>query len=71
MTFKISISDEMQGAYVDGNLRGSEFREVSNLLSSDDDLSDLVQSVESDGINLDLEPIGSLNLPDLRIICIE
>lgn len=60
----LSISEEMLGAYVEGNLRGSEFREVSNLLSADDDLSDLVQSIESDGINLDLGPIGSLDLPD-------
>ncbi|WP_297278615.1 hypothetical protein [uncultured Brachyspira sp.] len=60
----LSISEEMLGAYVEGNLRGSEFREVSNLLSIDDDLSDLVQSVESDGINLDSESIGSLDLPD-------
>lgn len=60
----LSISEEMLGAYMEGNLRGSEFREVSNLLSADDDLSDLVQSVESDGINMDLGHIGSLDLPD-------
>lgn len=60
----LSISEEMLGAYVEGNLRGSEFREVSNLLCIDDDLSDLVQSVESDGTNLDSESIGSLDFPD-------
>lgn len=60
----LPISEEILGAYVEGNLRGSELREVSNLLSADDNLSDLVQSVESVGTDLDLEPIGSLDLPD-------
>lgn len=60
----LPVSEELLGVYVEGNLRGSELREVSNLLRTDDNFSNLVQSVESDGINSDFDSIGSWDLLD-------
>ncbi len=44
----LSISEEMLGAYLEGNLHGSEFREVQNLLQSDAATSNLIDIVEND-----------------------
>jgi hypothetical protein len=44
----LPVPEEMLGAYVEGKLRGSEFREVQNLLGDDSNVSDLVHTVESD-----------------------
>lgn len=44
----LSISEEMLGAYLEGNLHGSEFREVNNFILSDADTVSLVDAVEAD-----------------------
>ncbi len=59
----LSISEEMLGAYLEGNLHGAEFREVQNYIQEDAFLSGLVDIVEND--------FGSLNdimLPNDLII---
>ncbi|MDE6338966.1 MAG: hypothetical protein K2K97_04160 [Muribaculaceae bacterium] len=71
----------MLGAYLEGNLHGSEFREISNLMHDESIISDLVGVVESDvdflndinysfiqGIEstfVDDDLIGSLSIPDI------
>lgn len=51
--FDLPISEELLGAYIEGSLRGSEFREVQNLLSDDLNLSELMDCVEKE-ISYDL-----------------
>lgn len=43
----LPVSEEMIGAYLEGNLLGSELREVSNFVESDDNLYCIVNEVES------------------------
>lgn len=44
----LSISEEMLGAYLEGNLHGSEYREVHNFIQDDNTMADLVDSVKTD-----------------------
>lgn len=46
----LPISEELLGAYTEGNLRGAEYREVHNIISNDGNLSDLMSSVEQDSL---------------------
>lgn len=46
----LPISEELLGAYTEGNLRGAEHREVHNIVSNDTNLSDLMSSVEQDSM---------------------
>lgn len=42
----LPVSEEMIGAYLEGNLLGSEMREVSNFVESDNNLYCIVNEVE-------------------------
>lgn len=44
----LPISEEMLGAYLEGNLHGSEFREVNNFIISDTGVVSLIDTVEAD-----------------------
>ncbi len=44
----LSVSEEMLGAYLEGNLHGAEFREVQNYIHDDSSVSSLIDSVEAD-----------------------
>lgn len=44
----LPISEEMLGAYLEGNLHGSEFREVNNFILSDTGVVSLIDTVEAD-----------------------
>lgn len=44
----LPISEELLGAYIEGSLRGSEFREVENILSNDTTLSDFMSTIEDE-----------------------
>lgn len=46
----LPISEELLGAYTEGNLRGAEYREVHNIVSNDTNLSDLMSPVEQDSL---------------------
>lgn len=55
----LPISEEMLGAYLEGNLHGSEFREVNNFILSDTGVVSLIDTVEAD-----LDFIRDLDLSD-------
>ena len=55
----LPISEEMLGAYLEGNLHGSEFREVNNFILSNTDIVSLIDTVEAD-----LDFIRDLDLSD-------
>lgn len=55
----LPISEEMLGAYLEGNLHGSEFREVNNFILSDTGVVSLIDTVEDD-----LDFIRDLDLSD-------
>ena len=42
----LPVSEEMLGAYIEGNLDGSELRSVQNLLNDDDDLFQMINSFD-------------------------
>ena len=44
----LPVSEEMLGAYLEGNLHGSEFREINNIIHDDSTLFNLVGIVEND-----------------------
>ncbi|MDE5905652.1 hypothetical protein, partial [Duncaniella sp.] len=44
----LPVSEEMLGAYMEGNLHGSEFREVNNFILSDAHTIRLMDIVEAD-----------------------
>jgi len=44
----LPISEELLGAYAEGNLRGAEFREVENLLSENSALSGFIDNIVND-----------------------
>ncbi len=44
----LSVSEEMLGAYLEGNLHGAEFREVQNYIHDDSSVSSLIDRVEAD-----------------------
>lgn len=44
----LPVSEEMLGAYLEGNLHGAEFREVQNNVHEDASLSSLIGNVEAD-----------------------
>lgn len=46
----LPVSEELLGAYAEGNLRGAEYREVQNIISNDANLSELMGSVEQDSL---------------------
>ena len=43
---ELLISEEMLGAYVEGNLHGSELREVQNIIERDSFVADLILNAE-------------------------
>ena len=43
---ELPVSEEIIGAYLEGNLVGSELRDVHNLLNSDSGLSQIVNEIE-------------------------
>lgn len=43
---ELPISEEMLGAYIEGNLHGSEFREVQNIIEQDSFVADLISNSE-------------------------
>lgn len=44
----LPVSEEMLGAYLEGNLHGSEFREIQNYIHDNDDVLGLIDIVEND-----------------------
>lgn len=44
----LPVSEEMLGAYLEGNLHGAEFREVQNYVHEDTSLSSLIGNIEAD-----------------------
>lgn len=55
---ELPISEEMLGAYVEGNLHGSELREVQNIIGQDSFVADLISNAEDFAqINNDLSDI--------------
>lgn len=44
----LPVSEEMLGAYLEGNLHGAEFREVQNCIHDDTSLSGLIGNIEDD-----------------------
>lgn len=42
------VSEEILGTFLEGNLRGSEFREVQNYIHADAVVSDLIDIIEDD-----------------------
>lgn len=44
----LPVSEEMLGAYLEGNLHGAEFREVQNCVHEDTSLSSLIGNIEAD-----------------------
>lgn len=60
----LSISEEMLGAYLEGNLHGSEFREVHNYIQEDNAMCDLVDSIKTDFD--DMNDFGIYDLPSLE-----
>ncbi|MCM1501307.1 MAG: hypothetical protein NC115_01410 [Bacteroidales bacterium] len=74
----LPISEELLGAYTEGNLRGAEYREVHNIVSNDTNLSDLMSSVEQDSFFNEIDrfnhfdnAIGVTNADDYLRIDIE
>lgn len=47
----LPISEEMLGAYIEGNLRGAEMREVQNLIHNDNFVADFSNMIEDDITN--------------------
>lgn len=43
---ELPVSEEMLGAYLEGNLHGSEFREVQNIIEQDPFVADLISNTE-------------------------
>lgn len=64
----LPISEELLGAYAEGNLRGAEFREVQNLLSEDSNLSGLMNTIEEEPTFFEFDSIDSpfykIGMPD-------
>lgn len=44
----LPIPEEMLGAYMEGNLHGSEFREIKNFIDDDSSIHDILNIVEDD-----------------------
>lgn len=72
----LSISKEMLGAYLEGNLHGSEYREVYNFIQDDNTMADLVDSVKTDFEDMNdfgiseiscFEPVPATNDPFLEL----
>lgn len=80
----LPISEEMLGAYIEGNLHGAEFREVDNFILSNADIVSLIDTVEDDfgfirdvdlsyqqdSIDLDRyeDMLPEMSLPDISIL---
>ena len=43
---ELPISEEMLGAYLEGNLHGAELREVQNIVDKDSFVADLISSTD-------------------------
>ena len=43
---ELPVSEEMIGAYLEGNLHGAEFREVQNIIEKDSFVADLISSTD-------------------------
>lgn len=52
----LPVSEEMLGAYMEGNLRGAEIREIQNLICQDDNLFDLIGVVDSNNYSNNYDP---------------
>lgn len=60
----LPVSEEMLGAYLEGNLHESEFREVHNFIQEDNAMCDLVDSIKSDFD--DMNDFGISELPSIE-----
>ena len=83
----LPVSEEMLGAYMEGNLHGSEFREVNNFILSDADTISLMDTVEADlnfirdldlsyqqgfiGADVSEDVFSEMNLPEISILGID
>lgn len=57
----LPVSEEMLGAYIEGNLNGADLRDVQNVINSDDDTMNLLDNVD----DIILTPFdSSLSLKD-------
>ena len=43
----LPVSEEMLGAYIEGNLNGADLRDVQNFINSDQSILDMIEVVES------------------------
>lgn len=59
----LPVSEEMLGAYLEGNLMGSEFREVHNLIGNDHDLCDFCESISLDN-QLSIDTLTPITIGD-------
>lgn len=61
----LPISEEILGAYLEGNLMGAELREVQNIIGCENRISDLVDNIENDfalcEISLDQNDLETIN----------
>ena len=65
----LPVSEEMLGAYIEGNLNGADLRDVQNVLNSDDGAMNLLENVE-DIISTPFDVSLSLedNLPSIDFL---
>lgn len=80
----LPVSEEMLGAYLDGCLHGSEFREIQNYIQDDDNVSGLIDVIENDidilndideSFNNNINPLGiaeekwtTFDLPEIEFL---
>lgn len=57
----LPVSEEMLGAYLEGNLRGAEMREVQNLINADNFVAEFSNMIEDDIFQQNLVDYGMLS----------
>lgn len=62
----LPISEEMLGAYLEGNLRGAEMREVQNLINADNFVAEFSNMIEDDIFQQNLVDYGMLSPQNLE-----
>ena len=65
---ELPVSEETVGAYMEGNLGGSELRELQNILNSDADFYGMIESVGEIDNGMDMlirTPISGVESPDV------
>lgn len=50
---ELPVSEEMLGAFLEGSLMGAEVRDVSNFVESNSIISDLINELEVDNVQID------------------